>query len=129
MFDAEKHVEKPVVALVQCEIQHILQRFARLYRRLAGERERQQGQLHGDVAPIHRGQQEEPRTGKGKLRPCDREMPEGDKAAQHQKAAGMEQVEEKDGKRHRMAEPQGIQPIPLEGVASDGPLAVHAGQV
>ena len=129
MLDAEKHVGKPVVARFQCQVQHLLQRVAGIYRRIARKGKRQQGQLHRNTASLHRGQQGKPRTRQGQFRPRHREMPEGHQTTRHKETPGMEQVEEENGKGHRMAEQKGIQPLYLEGMAAHGQVAVHAGQI
>ena len=100
MLDAKEHADHPMVAFFQCKIQHVLQRLACLYRRLARKGKRQQGQLYRAIAPLHRWKQKQQGIGKGQLRPGYREMPKGDKASQYKETPGMEQVKKEDRQRH-----------------------------
>lgn len=129
MFCAKEYGKEPLVAVVHGALQHLLQRQPGVHRRSGGTGERQPRQLYGDASAICGKQQENARHRQGQLRACHREIGEGNKAAQHKAPSGVDQEQEEDGKGYRVAQSQGVQPIPLACVAAVGQVAVYVGTV
>ena len=124
MLFEEEHGKEPLLASLHSEIQHLLQWHFGLHRWFGGKGERQQGQLHRDYPPLPRRQPLQRPVRRRQFRPCHRKEPESHQVAQHQQAPRMDEEPSEDRTRHRVAQPQRIQPHDVESLDADGPLAV-----